>query len=319
MLSSSNFYWYIPTDAEEEFPRCNWSYKEWVSKCVITFAPAVKHVWEQANDPTNVKTRDIDNTDYDKIFRFVNMSQEYTIKLRSHLLACGCMIGISGHEIWEGLSVAKVLVRDGKLRQEGDFDQMVQRAASIVFQWNRVSANTQINSFITAFLTSHNKSYQMSTFMRQVEPLQNLPAIDDEKVHATRVDSDGWNAIKWGQLQGSTLLVSPLPLYLSLKLPLGNKQHGIVYNKDNDTAKDCSVAVCNTENICVLYTQPEIDSIIDFNNQKKVPQTQMIELGDITKKVVCYSILLFVAIILALLIVFSNCCFVYISNTIHTE
>ena len=318
MLSAANFYWYVPTDVHVEYPRCNWSYQDWVNNVCKTFTKTVRKVWDYANDDSIVKTSLDDDTSMDKIFRFVNMDQKYIIDLRKKLQSCGCQIKISGHEIWEGIQIGKALVRDGKERQSGNLQKMLDRAATDILKWNRVTANAEFNGFVRQFVTGHDRSLQLPTFLRDPNNLPQLPVVDANKVYATNIDIDSWSSLPWQQLQGTTILAPELAIYLSLELPFGNQLWKESKFCTNSSVKDSSLDAYSTEDICVLYTPSEIESVIDYNAQQQVQQTQIVQLQSKTKHVVCCFDVLCVYVVHPCTL-FQFCLVLFYDVLCHTE
>ena len=110
MLAPAHFYWYELPEDEQSRTRCNWTHQDWCTRLEDTFGPGVLTVWQLARDDNKIETLDHDDSKFDKIFRFVHMSQKWALNLVNFLLGKGHHIPISAKDLWDGVQWSLELI-----------------------------------------------------------------------------------------------------------------------------------------------------------------------------------------------------------------
>ena len=314
MYAPQNFFWYKPDDAHVEYTRCNWSYDEWVKACCQTFKTPVLQIWQTASNDSIIKTQHDDDTKYNKIFRFVHMSEKYCIDLRKFLISQNHLISITGHELWEGIQIAKRLVVDGQTRKTGDLTEMLERATTNVMQWNLKAGNSDIQARVNKFISNNARAVHHQGFLisNRQSATASLPPVNEKEIYAQTIDNDTWQQLKWLQGHGREIYVSPLALYLSLNLPFGNVRDGCNSDFGMISPKNATISLSSSTNSSIFWDPSEIDNVIDYNNQKNISLTTMSQLQDIFGVVVCYSCVVYSSLHFCMLFVifFIVCLFV---------
>ena len=273
MLAPTSLYWEIYPDSELEYPRCGWSYNQWVKFMEETFIPPTKRLWQWASDSNKVKTQMHDDTDQDKIFRFATMTPEYCVKLRSFALSKGLNITITGHEIWESLAIARKATDECKQWKSGSKTKVLTRVCYIVGKWNRHSVNSTVNNYINKYLNQYYDSEEKDFYSSLPSTMIGVDHIYDtdiSQIEAENVSIDEWNNIAWNPQRGNKLIISDLAIFVSLKMKLGVIRRCPLMSFDNASPKDASVKLYASTAMDTLFTPDEFSKVLNHNKENNI-------------------------------------------------
>ena len=289
MFAPTTLFWELPKDSAQDYVRCGWSYEQWVQFCMETTLPETKKLWKWA-DSGKVQTQVHDDTTADKIFRFVCMSQEFCIKLRTFALSKGQTISLTGFELWESLTLARTAVEETRMWKTATKEKVMRRVCFVVGRWNRYCVSESVNNYVNRYMATYKpeekESYTFSLPANMPTP-DTIFQTDITNKQLEIVSIDEWNNIDWIPQRGDKLILSDVALFVSLHFKFGVVRRCPLIGFDNACPKDASVKLFETKEMDALFTETEFTKILKNNEDNNINNASIKQLFDNTKKYVC--------------------------------
>lgn len=226
-----------------------------------------------------------------KLYRFVLMDIDYLSKVINYLInEHSCIITMTAQQLFDDIQWPRALLEETKQRVRNDpaaIKEVYGRAAITHRRWCQLKNSRVQDKHIHNYVRKHGKNVHHGALSN---PQAKTTYVDPKIMASTKftlVTNDQWQQYDWNPGVRGDLVICPNIIYLEFGLTLGKKSRIVLGDHDMSSPKNCSLKLYDSNDIAVLYTEQEIETIIYENEQAGYDNQVLKLLLEQTQTLVC--------------------------------